>query len=136
MKLFENFSDKNTEYEFFIKGYDVTVAEDTYEGGEGKVVNEYYNDVNKTFDSAEEMFKYINDNIIYSEEKFTLFEGRLETDLLVDKDQSPASESEIEEWEKGEKELFSARYSFFVKIIIKKEFSDDEMASILGVEKY
>lgn len=114
---------------FTLKSCNVEVHEDDYEGGEGAFVNAWdlkeYDGMR--FNSLQEVINLIANRGIYNKdytkpENWMAFEYddkdgtlRLDTDVLVDVDNHPADDSDIESWKKGEKELYNAHYYVYVR---------------------
>jgi hypothetical protein len=127
------------DYQIELENWFARVHEDDYENGEGDQVNSFADDVNKTFKTAKQLFDYINDKIIYKDidaaNYFAIEDGRITTSLLVDSENIPASESQIEIWKKGELKLYTANYDFYIRLVSRKTPTTDDLANILGVEK-
>lgn len=114
---------------FTLKSCNVEVHEDSYEDGEGAFVNAW--DLKKydgmRFNSLQEVIDLIANRGIYNKdytkpENWMAFEYddkdgtlRLDTDVLVDVDNHPADDSDIERWKKGEVELYNAHYYVYVR---------------------
>ena len=128
------------DYKITLKSWDALVYEDDYNEGEGEQVNSFSERVNKSFSNTEDFFKYINDNVLYynmNKEYFSIMDdGRIVTSLLVDEDNSAASKSEIGEWEKGNKKLYSANYNFYVTLTKEKTPTANELSELLGIGVY
>ena len=128
------------DYKITLKSWDADVYEDDYNEGEGKQVNSFGERVNKSFSTAEDFFKYINNSVLYTDmdkEYYDIMDdGRIVTSLLVDVDNSPASKSEIEEWKNGNLKLYSASYDFYVTLTKEKEPTADELSELLGIGVY
>ena len=94
-----------------------TVNEDSYTEGEGKFVNEWYQnltisaenvlDAIKQFYKEELYMNYVSGNTETDENR--LFDSR-----IVDKDNTKPSEWQIEEWKKGEILLYSENITLYV----------------------
>lgn len=113
---------------FTFKSCEVEVYEDDYEGGEGAFVNAWdlkeYDGLR--FNSLQEVITFIANKGIYSKdytkpENWSAFEYndkdgvlRLDTDVLVDRENYPADDSDIERWKKGEVKLYNAHYNVYV----------------------
>ena len=127
-------------YKLTLKNWDADIYEDSYEEGEGERVNSFGEKVNKSFSSGEELLEYINDNILYhnaKKEHYNIMDdGRIVTSVLVDEDNSAASENEIEKWKKGDKKLYSANYNFYITLTQEKTPSADELSKLLGISVY
>lgn len=114
---------------FTLKSCNVEVHEDSYEDGEGAFVNAWdlkeYDGMR--FNSLQEVIDLIANRGIYNKdytkpENWMAFEYddkdgtlRLDTDVLVDVDNHPADDSDIERWKKGEVELYNAHYYVYVR---------------------
>jgi hypothetical protein len=113
---------------YVLKGYEVMVNEDDYEKGEGKQVNQWSEKVNEEFSSVNSMIDYINQNVIYTnykKENFEYEDGVLWTDVFVDSENSPPSESEKKSWKQGKTKLYNAHYRFNVKVYNRTEADFD-----------
>lgn len=114
---------------FTLKSCNVEVHEDSYEDGEGAFVNAWdlkeYDGMR--FNSLQEVIDLIANRGIYNKdytkpENWMAFEYddkdgtlRLDTDVLVDVDNHPADDNDIERWKKGEVELYNAHYYVYVR---------------------
>lgn len=114
---------------FTFKSCEVEVHEDSYEDGEGAFVNAWdlkeYDGLR--FNSLQEVITFIADKGIYSKdytkpENWMAFEYRdedgilrLDTDVLVDRENYPADDNDIERWKKGELKLYNAHYNVYVR---------------------
>ncbi len=131
---------KIPEYKLNLESWDADVYEDSYNEGEGDHVNSFNGKVGKSFDSADELIKYINDEVIYKDMEKSDFsvmdDGRIVTSLLVDSENSPASKSQIAIWEKGDLELYSANYNFYIKLVAEKTPTSEELSKLLGIAVY
>lgn len=114
---------------FTLESCNVEVYEDSYEDGEGAFVNardlkEYDG---TRFNSLQEVISLIAKRDIYNDdyikpENWMAFEYddkngtlRLDTDVLVDVDNYPADDSDIEQWKRGELKLYNAHYNVYVR---------------------
>ena len=120
--------------------YSVSVYEDDFEKGEGANVNNWNKKENITFDSAEDLLKYLTTKVIYKDlakADFTAFEdGRITTSVTVDVNNYPASDSEIEKWKKGEMALYSAHFDFYIALTERKTPTVEEMAKLFDIPSY
>jgi hypothetical protein len=127
-------------YKLTLKSWDADVYEDDYNEGEGSHVNSFGEKVNKSFSSGQQLLEYISENILYhtvkKENCNIMDDGRIVTSVLVDVDNSSASNSEIEEWKKGNKKLYSANYNFYVTLTHEKTPSEEELSKMLGISIY
>jgi hypothetical protein len=128
-------------YKLTLKNWDADVFEDDYNEGEGEQVNSFSEKVNKSFASGEELLKYISKNVLYKDVKKEYYsimddDGRIVTSILVDENNSAASENEIEKWKKGDKKLYSASYNFYITLTQEKTPSADELSKLLGISVY
>jgi hypothetical protein len=120
--------------------YSVDVYEDDYEQGELDHVNYWSQSLNKTFDSPDEAFKWIADNVLFDYHKevqpkdFVVLDGRVIYSRLNDANNSKADKLQIAEWKKGKKKLYSASYDFYFEAV--SNLSDEQLSKILGVELY
>lgn len=125
-------------YQLELKDWTADVYEDDFEEGEGKHVNSFSGEVNKIFGSIDDLLKYIGDRITYEDAKKENFsvndDGRIDTSVLVDSENSPASKSEIEKWKNGELKLYNANYSFYVLLVSQKTPTVEELSSLLGIK--
>lgn len=124
---------------FTLKSCNVEVHEDNYEHGEGNFVNSWnlkeYNGLR--FKSLQAIINLVASEGIYNED-YTKPENwmlcgydedgiiRLDTDVLVNQDNYPADDNEIESWKKGEVKLYNAHYFVYVrceyiKVVPKKD---------------
>lgn len=115
---------------FTLKSCNVEVHEDSYEDGEGAFVNAW-DDLKEyagvQYRSLQKVIELIANRSIYNKdytkpENWLAFEYddkdgtlRLDTDVLVDVENRPADDSDIERWKKGEVELYNAHYSVYVR---------------------
>jgi hypothetical protein len=125
-------------YKIQLDSWDADVYEDSYEDGEGKHVNSFNDVVNKTFDSPESLFEYIHNKVLYKDLSLNDYvvsgDGRISTSILVDEENSPfISDTELEEWKKGNKQLYTANYGFNISLVNRKIPTEDELSSLLGV---
>ncbi len=120
--------------------WDADIYEDDHEEGEGEHVNSIGEKVNVTFDSVDDLFKYLYNKVLYKElDKidFNAFEdGRITTSVNVDENNYPASTAEIEKWKKGELKLYVANYNLYVALVDRVKPSVEEMATLFGIAKY
>lgn len=115
-----------------ISAYKDTVL-DNYEEGE----------IGETYSSNMSHFKGIIFNTIEDlakqtflpniKENWCIFDGRITTDLLEDKDGCEASEREIEKWKKNDMKLYSARYNFHVLEVKIDKPTDELLNQNLGI---
>lgn len=128
------------DFEWNISGYWVDVYEDNYDEGEGNQVNHWgKDDVNESIGNPEELFNFISNHIIYKDvtaKDFSVLDGRLETSILVDDDNSPASDNDIELWKQGKKTLYSANYNIDINMLAEKTPSDEEISKFTGASVY
>ena len=93
----------------------VNVNEDDYKEGEGKYYTEYSLDiVDQEFDNLVDLLEKLNEDL-YSTDKPIVFGGEskngildLQGALIVNENCIPADDFEIEQWKKGEKQLYSS----------------------------
>jgi hypothetical protein len=106
-------------YPIILKRMVADTTVDTYEEGETDEFGTSWDmKFNKTFsgdNAGKEILSFINDNIIYAypdyeAKDFIVGESTIQTDMLVNAENSQAEKSEIEEWKKGKKKLWNAHY--------------------------
>jgi hypothetical protein len=103
-----------------LESYVVDVYEDDYEQGKGDKVNSFSEKSNKIFKTQKDFFDYIYAKTTYKDIDaapfFGIEDGIITTRLLVDNGNSPATQSQIEGWKKGEQKLYTANYSFHINL--------------------
>lgn len=119
----------------------VTVYEDDYEEGEGKLVNAYtVNWLKNPIVKADDLLEYLYDNVYlsrYAQDYVIDDDGIIHTSRLEDADGREASESEIEKWKKGEMKLYSAHYSIIVEAVGQTRIpSQSELHDVTDIPMY
>jgi hypothetical protein len=127
---------------YILQAYSAEAYEDSYEEGELSFAGAWDDKVGKTFNTKEELLKYINDNIIYSDYSMNNFDWEsgngkyIETDVLCSySDYSgyiPATESEKELWKQGKKKLYNVHYFIYVMAVIPTEYADGGLTNVGG----
>jgi hypothetical protein len=118
---------------------DVSVYKDSYEEGETDNVNNYdMNHIKGSIVSPQELVNFLAKNIYTSENPadYVIMDNNIHTSQLQDADGSEASDSEREEWIKGNLELYSANFIISVSIISEIDFDDETLSSITGIGVY
>lgn len=130
-----------------------TVHEDSYENGEGKFANCWSLHEHSEHDTIKELLEHLNETYLYHRGKkdegvknWFIFEDpdlvkkgeiRFDTDQIVNVDNQEACDYEIEAWKKGERQLYSAHTTLYVKAVIEEDVKYDEMlkdAQDIGLE--
>jgi hypothetical protein len=122
-----------------IDDIDVNVYEDSYEEGEGSLINSYSNKEYKgELVSPHQLIALLHDEIYTSNDPndYAILDGAIFTSQLVDIDGSKASKSEIERWKKGDLELFSENIRISVSIVYPTETTDEELSKLTGIGLY
>ena len=117
----------------------VSVYKDSYEEGETENVNNYnLNYIDGNLVSPKELVNFLSKNIYTSEDSsdYVILDNNIHTSQLQDADGSEASKSEIEEWKKGNLELYSANFVISVSIISEIEFNEQTLSSLTGIGIY
>lgn len=116
-----------------IKSLSTDVYEDDWEDGEGEYVNYWSGSdvlgrkMYKEFSSLGDILRMLNDEYLYiwkdadNIKNWAIFDDpdlkdeiRFDCETMVDKDNRPADESDIESWRKGKKKLFNAHSVLYV----------------------
>jgi len=117
----------------------VSVYKDSYEEGETENVNNYnLNYIDGNLVSPKELVNFLSKEIYTSEDSsdYVILDNNIHTSQLQDADGSKASKSEIEEWKKGNLELYSANFVISVSIISEIEFNEQKLSSLTGIGIY
>jgi len=117
----------------------IDVYEDSYEEGEGKNVNSYSrNELEGKILNPNQLVKFLHDELYTSDEptNYSILDNAIFTSQLVDEDGSKASESEIDQWKKGNLNLYSENIRIGVSIIFPTETTDEELSKLTGIGLY
>jgi hypothetical protein len=122
-----------------IDDIEVNVYEDSYEEGEGSLVNSYaHREYRGELVSPNKLIAYLHDEIFISNNPsdYAILDGAIYTSQLVDVEGSKASQSEIERWKKGDMELFSENIRISVSLVYPTQPTDEELSKITGIGLY
>ncbi len=126
---------KKSDYKLHIKDYFVEVYVDDYEQGQGtKAVNSYSEKVNKSFDGISDLLEYVRKSVTYAKTMkgdLTVMDDTIRISMLVDGDNSPASDNDIFKWENGKKELYSAEFTIPVYLVKEVGPTEKELSDIV-----
>ena len=116
----------------------VEVYEDNYTDGEGEMFDSYNIDVDDATIPVKSLLTTLNNSLGISTnpKDYVILDGIIHYNELVDSDYTKPSESQIEEWKKGEKELYTANYSIDISIIDEIEITDEVLRELTGIEIY
>lgn len=129
-KLITEANDGQPKYRVqYIEGY---IVKDDYKEGEIGTPDRFSIDApNEIYDSIEDALSVVNYYYIpYKFNKgdwFYFEDGRFYSDYLVDSKEQKVSDEEIEEWKRGEKDLYTLHYD--VQIIKCAKVSKEEAAA-------
>lgn len=97
-----------------------SIYEDSYTEGEGKIVNEWYNNATISADTVQGAIRKYYDselNMDYVPEYTEVEENRLFDSRLVDENNCKPTESELLEWKNGNLALYSENITLYVDVL-------------------
>ena len=122
-----------------INWVDVSVYKDSWEEGETDNVNNYdMVGIKGSVVSPKELIGFLAKNIYTSEDisDYVLIDNNIHTSVRQDADGMEAGKSEVEEWKKGNLELFSANYVINVSVISEIDADSEMLSSLTGINVY
>lgn len=117
------------ERKLYLEHYVYMATEDSYEEGElDKYGTDYVEYIHRVFDSIPELTKYLEEHYYIPSENWRYDElnNSLLTSYFVDFDGIRAKQTEIDQWKKGEKRLWSATVYLHLKVITEHPFDPKE----------
>ena len=118
---------------------EVDIHIDDYEKGELDYIQTFDLGINGVYSTMEDVLTAIKNTYMgFTDEprNYCYIDGRIDTDGLVDVNNCEASESEIEEWKKGELTLYNAHLFCYIDVISDEHELTEREAEALGFEIY
>lgn len=116
----------------------VDVYVDTFEEGQGEHVNYWtVNGLQGVYDSIEDLLKRVNQlEYIFSADKkdYDFIDGRICTSALIDKDNTLASDKQIEDWKQGKEKLYVADFNLHVQVVPDVRDMTENDAELMGID--
>lgn len=87
----------------------VDVEEDSYtEGCTGNYCNQWDFDMTGTYPDKESLIRYINEQAYLDVKDVFFYDGCIRFSVMVDDENTPPSERQLEAWKRGEEKLYVA----------------------------
>jgi len=116
----------------------VDVYEDSYEEGEGEHYDTYTFDADNDSVPVNSLVEYLSNLLGVSDnpKDYSIMDSVVHYSQLVDKDYNRPSNSEKEQWKRGDLKLYSANYTIHVTLIDEIETSDEIISRLTGIDVY
>ena len=128
------------DYKLLVNGMGwATVHVDDYEQGEGKFSHDWDFDVRGTYDSIESLIAEVSStcgcgSTDIKDWGLMVDNGTITTNCLVDEDDLPADDRQIEKWKRGEYTLYICDIMVPIQIITEPRDVTEEDADLMGIQ--